>query len=798
MLVGSTFAWFTSTVTSENNIIQTGTLDVAMSYKEIGDTEYKDASNGTIFKSDLWEPGCIDAKILKIENLGSLAFQYKLTLSSDVNTQSREPNLADVIDVYIFDTNQTVTRDLIDSSTPYGTLSDILNVSNGFINGVLLPSGKTGDFPSGSIEYCLVLTMHDDLGTEYQNLSVGNGISVKLLATQFAWENDSFDNSYDQNGNTVITRQKRILSNVLTDLPEGSLATAPGVVFSTSPYAYTNKSLFAGKHITKIGIPVKTVQALDDNQTFTLSVVKTTSDTYRYVSQNVITLPKESLGDSTTVNKWIYVDVDLHLMEDETLAFGMPTDTVSWGYAKTKNSTYTFRSATGGWNSYINESILFDVYATETLEFTQTEYGLAHVTTGSALSCVLVDFPESAISGGNDVEFSTPPYSYVDQTLFSGSRVLKIGIPVKRVKALDNNQTFTLSVIKTSGTATANTSAYQYVSQKTYTLPLEQLGDSTTVNKWVYIDVDIQLAEDETLAFGGKDDTVVWGWKSGYSNSTYAFRNSNGNVSRGIFFDVKIEKVYTYEEYLRELKEEQDRLEAEQEQARIDAQLREILSGKGISFLGDSISTYSGWSNNTSYNSTIGSNAVYYTGNNYGFTNVNETWWMQAVNRSGLELVVNNSWSGDEVTNRGVSRAQQLHNNSGTEPDIIAVYLGINDFRRAKTVEAFEAKYEEMIVSMMNTYENKDIYLFTLVYTTNLESSSVNSADVVNFNEVIKNIANKYGCTLVDIYNDTGINKDNLATYMCDSTLHPNYLGMDKITECFMNALIRNYITNAE
>lgn len=54
------------------------------------------------------------------------------------------------------------------------------------------------------------------------------------------------------------------------------------MVFKTAPYAYMNKSLFAGKHITKIGIPVKSVQALDENQTFTLSVVKTTSNAYTY------------------------------------------------------------------------------------------------------------------------------------------------------------------------------------------------------------------------------------------------------------------------------------------------------------------------------------------------------------------------------------------------------------------------------------------------------------------------------------------------------------------------------------
>ena len=800
MLAGSTFAWFSAAITSKNNIIQSGSLDASLYYRDPSDPEYKDASVGAIFNTDLWEPGYIDTKIIKIENSGNLALQYQLNFSSNVEVDEGKPNLADVIDVYIFGASQNVDQSVLNNSIPVGTLSEVINTTNGIIRGVLLPNGSTGNYPVGAVEYCLVLAMRTGLGKEYQNLSVGDGISVKLVATQFNFEEDSFGSDYDNIGATVVTRQVRLLPDVTSDLPEAVFSTSPGVSFATSPYAYTNTSLFAGKHITRIGIPVKTVQALDDNQTFTLSVVKTTSNAYEYVSKNVLTLPKNQLVDesgvisraagSITINKWIYVDVDLHLESDETLAFGMPTDTVEWGYSKAKNSKYAFRSSNGSWTKANNESILFDVYATETLEFKQTEYGLAAVTKGSALPNATTDFPESAISSGNDVEFTNPPYSYLNQSLFSGTRITRIGIPVKRVTALDNNQTFTLSVIKTGS------GNYQYVSQEVLRIPLDQLGNSTTVNKWIYVDVDIQLAKDETLAFGGKNDTVIWAWKSGFADTTYSFRDAKGSSTKGIFFDIQTETVLTYADYLAELKQEQDRIEAEEERVRLEAQLKEILSGKGISILGDSISTYQGWSNNTSYNTTIGSNAVYYTGSRDNFTNVNETWWMQTITRSGLQLVVNNSWSGDEVTDRGVDRAQQLHNNDDVEPDIIAVYLGINDFRRAKTASEFAIKYDEMISGMLRRYVGKDVYLFTLVYTTNLEKSGINPDDVVQFNQVIVDTASKYGCTVVDLYNDTGINKTNLSTYMGDGNLHPNYLGMDQITRCFMDTLIKKYVTN--
>ena len=585
----------------------------------------------------------------------------------------------------------------------------------------------------------------------------------------------------------TVTRQAAVLPGVKDVLPEGALASAPGVVFNTSPYAYTNKNLFAGKHITKIGIPVKTVQALDGEQTFTLSVVKTTADAYEYVSQNVLKLPVEQLGSFTTVNKWIYVDVDLQLKEDETLAFGMPTDTVSWGYSSSKLNPYLFRSANTNWSTANTASILFDVYATETLEFQETEFGMAAVTEAAVLPNVLNDFPQSAIAGGNPVEFTNPPYCYQDLTRFAGKRITRLGIPVKSVAALDDKQLFTLSVIK------AASGNYQYVKEIPIYLPLEQLGSSTTVNQWIYVDLDLQLKEDETLTFGGKNDTVIWAWKSGYADNTYAFRDAKGGTTKGIFFDITAVSVLTYEDYQKQLQEEQERLEAEQAQAKLDAALKEKLAGKGISILGDSISTFQNWSNNTGYNSTIGSNAVYYNGSRDGFAAVNETWWMQTITRAGLELVVNNAWSGDRVVDRGIARSQQLHNNAGKNPDIIAVYLGINDFRTKVTAETFAAKYDEMIAGMMETYSSADVYLFTLLYTTNV-NSGVDPAQVTEFNEVIAATAEKYGCTLVDLYNGTGITPENLATYMGDKVLHPNYAGMDRITQCFMDALCGNYL----
>ena len=52
------------------------------------------------------------------------------------------------------------------------------------------------------------------------------------------------------------------------------------------------------------------------------------------------------------------------------------------------------------------------------------------------------------------------------------------------------------------------------------------------------------------------------------------------------------------------------------------------------------------------------------------------------------------------MVDRRISRSLQLHNNAGKQPDIIAVYLGINDFRTKVTAGTFAVKYDEMIAGM--------------------------------------------------------------------------------------------------
>ena len=115
MLVGTTFAWFTDSVTSANNIIQTGTLDVSLEYADtvlgVDDAGWTDASTGAIFNYSNWEPGYTAVKYVKIENEGTLDLKFILNIIP--NNAAEAVNLADVIEVYMVDSAVAVDRDAL-------------------------------------------------------------------------------------------------------------------------------------------------------------------------------------------------------------------------------------------------------------------------------------------------------------------------------------------------------------------------------------------------------------------------------------------------------------------------------------------------------------------------------------------------------------------------------------------------------------------------------------------------------------------------------------------------------------
>lgn len=207
-LMGSTFAWFTDTVTSEGNVIQAGSLKVDLLHKS--GEEWISIDNNAdhkIFDYQAWEPGQTKIETLKAQNLGSLALQYKLAIQGEVELGDNGENLAEKIFVYVTygDEVTETSYEAIKESTAWGykgTLAEVMADPNAFVGGQLLPADAA--LPEGSAastaigEQTITVALHFDenAGDEYQNRAI-NDIYVTLVATQWSYEDGAFGNEYD-------------------------------------------------------------------------------------------------------------------------------------------------------------------------------------------------------------------------------------------------------------------------------------------------------------------------------------------------------------------------------------------------------------------------------------------------------------------------------------------------------------------------------------------------------------------------------------------------------------------------
>ena len=219
MLLGSTFAWFTDSVTSSGNKIVSGSLEVDLELLDKDTNKWNSIkeNQAPIFNYTKWEPGFTDVKVLKVDNEGSLALKWKAVFVAE-NELSK---LANVIDVYVLpygvlseaeaSTKVAYPTDrAMPGYTRVGTLAEFVET---------IEATTYGSLKAGESAYLgLALKMQESAGNEYQKMDLGGTFDIRIVATQDTVENDSFDNSYD-NGATFPELQLpgSITVNVATD-----------------------------------------------------------------------------------------------------------------------------------------------------------------------------------------------------------------------------------------------------------------------------------------------------------------------------------------------------------------------------------------------------------------------------------------------------------------------------------------------------------------------------------------------------------------------------------------------------
>jgi len=196
MLIGSTLAWFTDSVSSTQNKIKTGILKLDLLHKVGTDwVSLKDDPTHPISNYDNWEPGFTDLAVLKMDAMDStLSFKYRMTISLDM-TDPDQMMLADVIEVWMIEGDvlpASMGQVTENNGWRYaGLLSEVVQDTNGLNEGVYIPGGNNAD------TFTLVLHMKEDAGNEYQDKLLSN-LYISMDATQYAHEEDAFGSEYDE------------------------------------------------------------------------------------------------------------------------------------------------------------------------------------------------------------------------------------------------------------------------------------------------------------------------------------------------------------------------------------------------------------------------------------------------------------------------------------------------------------------------------------------------------------------------------------------------------------------------
>ena len=204
MLVGTTFAWFTDSVTSTNNIIKSGNLDVELYFQREGETDWtKVDENTNVFKTDaLWEPGYTEVVKLKVVNEGSLALKYQLGVNvfdetGSVNANGTEFKLSDFIKYGIADGGQDYTRE-----TAIAAVDATASLLNAPYESDVIDLPAKNDTDSDEKVVTMVVYMPTAVGNNANHAKDAVVPTIKLginlFATQFTAEEDSFDNQYDK------------------------------------------------------------------------------------------------------------------------------------------------------------------------------------------------------------------------------------------------------------------------------------------------------------------------------------------------------------------------------------------------------------------------------------------------------------------------------------------------------------------------------------------------------------------------------------------------------------------------
>jgi hypothetical protein len=142
-----------------------------------------------------------------------------------------------VIDVYYYDPATEIEdrADLgpADDTNPnyLGTLSQALAGVADTAEGKLYPAGNA-EGKDSEVKVTLALKMKEEAGNAFQDMSIGNSFAVQVIATQWTYEEDTFNDQYDAQADTtpdiVMATTAGAFADALDNAKDGDVIDAGG------------------------------------------------------------------------------------------------------------------------------------------------------------------------------------------------------------------------------------------------------------------------------------------------------------------------------------------------------------------------------------------------------------------------------------------------------------------------------------------------------------------------------------------------------------------------------------------
>ena len=254
MLVGTTFAWFTDQVVSGKNTIAAGNLDVEL-YHSNPAVQNEQVKTDTLLFKDLqgnpilWEPGVVSYENLRVTNAGDLALQYQLAMETANENFVVYPDgtmygLSQILKVGVVEGGITATDRAgvvasVDTAN-WTTLASFLR------SGTLLPAGKGESEKTWGVVIYWQPGDNDNLWNLNNGKQLDSGdvlsieLGVKLEATQYTSEMDSFGDQYDAGAifpglSLPITGSAPVAPTAENKVPAGGVQITAGNITVTVP-----------------------------------------------------------------------------------------------------------------------------------------------------------------------------------------------------------------------------------------------------------------------------------------------------------------------------------------------------------------------------------------------------------------------------------------------------------------------------------------------------------------------------------------------------------------------------------